>query len=409
MNNQNNLEQHSGKVSLMNDNFGELQNIEVNSELLVNVDFRQFQQKEKTLSRPISFFRGVLKRFFKNKWAVVFLIIFIVICLMALIIPLTSPYPSFYPILSNTNPQLIRMLPPRLIGMDPIYTYPEPISSDIYEAVKQLDDAGEGIRGNIIVSAIQQEGNPNFYWLTLYPYRIPALSNLYPVIGTDTTGIDMWTKVWDGFAGSLGTGIIVSVFAIIIGSIYGAIAGSFAGKTIDIVMMRIIDIIGSVPSVVLLIVLSLVIASSNPDASATLDNTSITFSLILISWMGPAYLVRMYIIRNRNAEYIQTVRVIGGSKSRILFFHLLPNISGRIFVRFVHMIPGVIFFETSLIIIGLRTPTSNSFGQIFTDTYGTNLAQMVYAPIAIFALFAVSTQIIANAMNDAVDPRIIGK
>ncbi|MDE7088239.1 MAG: ABC transporter permease, partial [Malacoplasma sp.] len=327
--------------------------------------------------------------------------------LLTIIIPLVSPYPSFAPIVSNVTPTFIRSLPPRLIGMDPVHTYEGQISSVLIQALQKYDQSLPDSQKIIVSYQILQGGTSAI--LTIHPYRIPQLSNVYPVIGTDINGYDMWTKMWAGFASSLGLAVLVSVISIIIGTIYGAIAGTFAGSTVDIVMMRIIDVIGSIPTIVLLIVLSLVLSSSG-SAGGSINSDSLAFSLILTNWMSPAYLVRMHIIRTKDAEYVQATRVIGGSRARCIFVHMLPNISGRIFVRFVNTIPAIIFLQASLIFVGLQSADTNTFGQILQDTYDvTNVPQMLYGPVVLFCLFSVSMQIIANAINDAIDPRVVGR
>ena len=405
-----NSQQHLGKIALMESQQIDLSKLAITKDDLQIVGFKFNKSSEKSLTKPISFVSGVLKRFVKNKWAVGFLILLILILLLAIIVPLISPYPSFAPIVSNISPTFIRSLPPRLIGMDPIHTYQGQISKVLVDALQEINDKlPDGQKIIVGEPQILQGGTSAI--LTIHPYRIPELANIYPIIGTDINGYDMWTKMWAGFASSLGVAVLVSVVSIILGTIYGAIAGTFAGTTVDIVMMRIIDVIGSIPTIVLLIVLSLVISSSGTNGESTTINTqSLTVSLILTNWMSPAYLVRMHIIRTKDAEYIQATRVIGGSRSRCIFVHMLPNISGRIFVRFVNTIPSIIFLQASLIFVGLQSADTNTFGQILQDTYDvTNVPQMLFGPVVLFCLFSVSMQIIANAMNDSIDPRVVGR
>ncbi|MDE5841839.1 MAG: ABC transporter permease [Malacoplasma sp.] len=399
--------QHLGKIALMESQIIDFKKLDIKSDDLTIVGFKYNKSLEKTLTKPTSFLVGVLKRFWKNKWAVGFLFLLILILLLTIIIPLVSPYPSFAPIVSNVTPTFIRSLPPRLIGMDPIHTYEGQISNVLIEALQKYDQNLPDSQKIIVSYQILQGGTSAI--LTIHPYRIPQLNDVYPVIGTDINGYDMWTKMWAGFASSLGLAVLVSIISIIIGTIYGAIAGTFAGSTVDIVMMRIIDVIGSIPTIVLLIVLSLVLSSSE-SAGGSINSDSLAFSLILTNWMSPAYLVRMHIIRTKDAEYVQATRVIGGSRARCIFVHMLPNISGRIFVRFVNTIPAIIFLQASLIFVGLQSADTNTFGQILQDTYDvTNVPQMLYGPVVLFCLFSVSMQIIANAINDAIDPRVVGR
>ena len=114
-------------------------------------------------------------------------------------------------------------------------------------------------------------------------------------------------------------------------------------------------------------------------------------------------------MRNKDVEYVQATRTLGGSQSRIIFLHMIPVIAGRISVIFVNLIPTVIFFESSLVFLGLKPTSELGLGLQLYDAYTvSNVAQLV-SPIVVFAAFTISAQIIANALNDAIDPRVVGR
>ena len=122
------MNSHLGKISLMESQIVDLSQLDIKESDLQIMDKTNLKSSEKLVTKPISFISGVLKRFFKNKWAVGFLILLVVILLLAIIVPTVSPYPGFAPIAPSVSPVFIKNLPPRLIGMDPVFTYQQQIS-----------------------------------------------------------------------------------------------------------------------------------------------------------------------------------------------------------------------------------------------------------------------------------------
>ncbi len=191
--------------------------------------------------------------------------------------------------------------------------------------------------------------------------------------------------------------------SIIIGAVYGSISGAFAGRWPDTILMRIIEILSGIPTILWLLLLGIIFSTDG----SSLNLQALFTALISIMWMGPASLTRMYIMKSKDAEYVQAVRTLGGSQARIIFVHMLPNISGRLLVRFVHIIPSVIFFESTLVYLGLKDSTELGLGTAIND--GNSITEYI-APLLLPALILVgltlSAQIVANALNDAVDPRV---
>lgn len=358
------------------------------------VDIYSLNRVDQLVGRPSKYFVEILKRFFRNKWATGLLVILLIIILTAIIAPLVSPYDGVSSI--SSAGQLGVNLPPRpTLDMSPITIIAGKQNViDTYRALGILDhfDPVPGLDG----------------WFKIYyrPYDLPILKNTISILGTDSGGADIWTKLWISVGISLGIAIAIAVSATLIGVVYGSIAGSFAGRTVDIVMMRIVDIISGVPTLVWLIILGAVITGSS---SGSISNVSIIPALVFISWMSPANATRTYILKNKDAEYVQATRSLGGNQARIIFIHMIPIIMGRLAVIFVNLIPLAIFYEASLVFIGLKATTELGLGIMLNDAWQVTNVALIVAPIVTFATITISAQIIANALNDAIDPRIIGR
>mgnify|MGYP001943175915 CR=1 FL=1 len=341
--------------------------------------------------KPSTRWKDVFKRFFKENGAVFFVIIFGLIILTSIISPLiyqVGPDNVVIPGIKNLG----TFLPPRIpfLGLSGILT----------RTMTQIEiDTWISAGVNIIE---QEVIAPNQFLVTFNPFEADALKNYYPILGTGPLGEDWNNKLWYATAQSLLFAIIVSAASTIIGAIYGAIAGYNAGKTVDLLMMRLVEILSGVPTIVWLLVFSLVFSGG------TLSLITIGISLVVISWIWPAITARVYIMKYKDADYIEASRTLGASHSRLIFSHLIPNISGKLMVRFVNQIPRMIFFETSLIFLGLTSATSTNLGTMIDVARTTNLFYLLVGPAFVIILITLSSQIIANAFNDSLDPRVSG-
>lgn len=368
--------------------------------LNINISKFEFANKynqhnfDQIVGKPSTYLKDVFKRFFKNPWAVIFLIIFLIIVMFIIFVPIFSPYSAFHSV-SSTNSAWAQNLRPRWHGGIINGYYKISLSQPAFDEIQAKFP-------EMIVGKPETIGKQQY--VLINPYVLPDLENIYPLFGTDNNGIDVWTKTWVGARESLLMAIGVAIISVFIGAIYGAISGSFAGKWVDIVMMRIIEILSGVPTIMWLLLLSIVF--SNKTTAGSLDNRSLFFSLIAIMWMSPALLTRMYILKTKDAEYIQAIRTLGGSQTRIIFVHMLPNIAGKLMVRLVHIVPVVIFFESTLVFLGLKSPTQLGLGTLIND--GNAIQDYIaplFLPALIMVLLTLSAQIIANNLNDSIDPR----
>ncbi len=365
------------------------------------VDIYKLNRTDQVVGKPSKYLIDIIKRFAANRWALVFLIFFILIILLAIFAPIVSNslgYSATDYIAGIKSNEWIKNLPPRLHGQLPTVTEHLVPYSTFAEKYKDSP---------LLVSYDYSNG---FYSVTYSPYKLDILKDVYPILGTDGSGVDIWNKLWTSVGISLLLAFWVSVLSVIIGVIYGSIAGAFAGKAPDTIMMRFVEIISGVPSIVWLLILGVVLkGDNNSDAAVTLDSTTVGLSLLFILWFSPAIATRTYIMKTKDVEYVQATKTLGGSQARVIFLHMIPVIAGRISVIFVNLIPTVIFYEATLSFLGLKPPSTIGLGVMLTNAQTvSNIPEMV-SPIFVFALFTISAQIIANALNDAIDPRVIGR
>ena len=154
--------------------------------------------------------------------------------------------------------------------------------------------------------------------------------------GTDMFGRDIFVRVLYGARISLAVGILASVINLFIGVIYGGISGFTGGRT-DNLMMSIVDVIYSVPTMIYVILLMVVVGPGLK---------SIFITLGISYWAGMARIVRAEVMRLKNEEFVLAARVLGASAGRILLRHLIPNAMGPILVTLTFSIPSAIFTES---------------------------------------------------------------
>ena len=258
-------------------------------------------------------------------------------------------------------------------------------------------------------------------------YAIKNVKNLYFWFGTDKLALDIWTRLWIGVGISLLIAVISMCIDFFIGIIYGTIAGFYGGTTVDNIMMRFAEIWGSIPSLVLMIIMlsiekkiglmlknvfNPIIQVFNP--SAQLTNNEIRFLILIFAmslsgWIGVARVVRAQILKLRDQEFILASRTLGASKVRLMRKHLFPNIIGQLMVMATFSIPGAIFYEAFLSFIGLGLPIPmSSLGVLVSEGYKAIQSRptMLLIPAAIMSILMLSINLLANGLRDALDPRM---
>jgi ABC-type dipeptide/oligopeptide/nickel transport system permease subunit len=218
-------------------------------------------------------------------------------------------------------------------------------------------------------------------------------------LGTDQFGRDLLTRL--AAAGRVSLAITGGALAIIlaIGFVYGAVAG-LAGGRVDGVLMRVLDGLLALPRLPVSIV---ILVALNMSAQTI---WAVVFALAIVSWMLTARLVRGQVLVLREAEYVRAARAVGATRRRILFRHVLPNTLGILVVVALLEIPGVIVGEAFLSVLGLGpNPPTPTWGNMAVEGIRFHRIWNVALPSAMIALFAVLANLLADAFQEAIDPR----
>lgn len=217
--------------------------------------------------------------------------------------------------------------------------------------------------------------------------------------GSDEFGRDLFTRLWEGGRVSFLIAFISVFMTIFIGVIYGGISGYIGGKT-DIIMMRIIEVLMSVPSMLYIILLLTV-----------MDPGLLPIILVLAftSWMGTARLIRGEVLRLKHSEYVMAAETLGANSLRVIKNHLLPNTMGPLIVNMTMMIPSMIFSEAFLSYIGLGVPVPfASWGVLINDgaKVFTQTPHQLFMPAIALSLAMLAFNILGDGLRDALDPKL---
>ena len=313
-----------------------------------------------TMRESVSFMRDAMRRLRKNRIAMLSLCVIILVALIAFIVPI------FYP-----------------------YTY-----------TKQ-DVTAQNL-GPFQYSAKEQ-------------MKIDKGQSVFPhIMGTDNLGRDYAIRVIYGTRISLLVGIFSALIVIVIGIIYGSISGYFGGK-VDMIMMRIVDIIYSLPDVLIVILLSVAIkdwvsTSTNPLITRLGAGMVSIFSVFgLLYWVSMARQVRGQVLSIKEQEYVLASKAIGASPARIIRKHMIPNCVSVIIITAAMQIPSAIFTESFLSFLGLGVSMPMpSLGSLASDariSLQSYSYLLIFAAAAIF-LIVLSFNLLGNGLRDAFDPKL---
>jgi oligopeptide transport system permease protein len=231
-------------------------------------------------------------------------------------------------------------------------------------------------------------------------------------LGTDSLGRDMLSRLIYGARISMAIGVITAVISFVIGTAYGAISGWFGGR-VDSVMMRFVDILNSIPSLVLLILVKLIFDSVNVIENQELKAlTGMLLALSLVSWVELARVVRGQVLQVKQMAYVEAARSMGATSTRMVIQHILPNIAGPVIVLLTFQIPSNILSESFLSFLGLGLqPPFSSWGVLANDGWRSikSYPHLMISPgVAIF-IAMLAFNLLGDGLRDAVDPQMRGR
>ena len=233
------------------------------------------------------------------------------------------------------------------------------------------------------------------------------------LFGTDELCRDYFARVMTGTRISLAVGIFASIIVMVIGSLYGAVSGLVGGKT-DMVMMRIVDIIYSLPDMLLVILLSVVLGSvfpknaGGPVGKLGPNMLSLFVVFALLYWVGMARLVRGQILSIRENDYILAARMICTPTLRMVTRQILPNCISIIFISATMQIPSAIFTESYLSFVGLGVRAPMPSLGVLANAARSSMQLYPYKlifPALMIALIVLGFNLLGDALRDAFDPK----
>lgn len=261
-------------------------------------------------------------------------------------------------------------------------------------------------------------------WLAPYSYEAVSDAQFQPPsaahwFGTDVHGRDLLTRIFFGARVSLLVGMVGASVALVIGVAWGAIAGYVGGRC-DSTMMRIVDILYSLPSILFVIVL---VATFNdylriwltgrfgPTAGAYAPMLFLFFGLGAVSWLTMARIVRGQVLSLRHRQFVDASRSLGATHARILLSHILPNVYGVVIVYVTLTVPAIILYESFLSFLGLGIqPPMASWGTLIAEGAGQVNPIRIYwwllvFPCAMLIATLLALNFLGDGLRDAYDPR----
>lgn len=369
------------------------------------------EEREKIWAKNRTFAGDVWFRFRHKPTAIAGFVIIVLLLVFAL----AGPYFTRYSY-SVQNLEVVN-IPPRM----KVYETPDH-SAYLYitQALKVLRVEKDGTLGSQLkkvrdesdrmMTIFDCDGTEIALYYGQKPYVIanPENNTIYPtavvwnrsfVLGTDNLGRDILTRLMYGTRISLLVAFVAAFVNMVIGIFYGGIAG-YAGGNVDNIMMRIVDIISTVP-LTLYVILIMVILGSGLQ--------SIIVALGLVYWVDMARVVRGQVLSLKANEFVLAAKTIGSSTKTILLEHLIPNAMGSILVTETMLIPSAIFMEAFLgyLGIGLQPPMA-SLGTMCNDATENlrSCPHQLFIPALVICLIMFAFNFVGDGLRDALDPKL---
>lgn len=345
--------------------------------------------------KPIGFFQDAFLRLKKNKASLLAFIIIVVIAFFSLAGPAMTPYGYNDQDVDRVN------MPPRIPVLEKFGIADG--TRILYNTRKEnLTNPDKFPEGSVIEILNEYEiRNVPMVDVKVNYYTYMGREDEYFLMGTDYLGRDLWTRLWRGARISLLIAVISVMMNICIGVIYGAIAGYYGGR-VDIIMMRITEIIGAFPQVIVATLLILFLGTGI---------RAIILALIIRGWIGTAKLVRGQFLRFKGREYVLAARVMGVRDRKLIFRHILPNSIGPVITRAMVEVPGAIFAESFLAFIGLGLQAPEpSIGVLLSDAQKvlSSYPYQTFFPAVLISVLMISFNLFGNGLRDAFNPTMRG-
>lgn len=310
------------------------------------------------------YWKDAMVRFLNKKSAVVSMIFIIFIIIMAIVGPGMSGHSFSQQNITNQN------MAPRIPALENMGIFNGSEDLKTSTGIKKTNKYMQGDNQNV------------YYWF-----------------GSDSLGRDIWTRTWTGTRISLYIAMVAVLIDMIFGLSYGLISGYFGGR-VDMIMQRIVEIVNSIPTLVIVTLLIIVLSPGL---------VSITFALMVSGWIGMSRIARAEILKLKEQEYVLASRTLGAKSFRLIFVEILPNIFGQLITQSMFSIPHAIFTEAFLAFIGLGVPAPMaSLGSMIADGYQNIMIHpyMICAPLIVMAVLMLSFTLLADGLRDALDPKM---
>lgn len=319
------------------------------------------QDNEKIAAPSLTFTQDVWLRLKKNKGAVVSLI---VILLMVIVAFGSTPFIN-KSTLVKSQPQYAN-LPAKVPGLDAI----------------------NGLNGKIKQGGV---------WIDAYA-KNDVPKDKYFYLGTDYLGRSLAQRIIYGTKVSLIVALVATFFDLTVGVAYGIISG-WKGGRVDNVMQRIIEIISSIPNLVIVVLMLVVLKPGM---------TSIILAIAISSWTTMARMIRAETLSLKTQEYVLAARTLGESPTKIAWKHLVPNLSSIIIIQTMYTIPSAIFFEAFLSFIGIGiTAPETSLGVLLNEGQKNFqfLPYQMWYPAIVLCVLMIAFNLLGDGLRDAFDPK----